>query len=227
MSNEDLAKRIQDGEAEAVLQLWENVRKFIHLQAYRYHVFSGGEIEDLEQAGFIAMLDASRKYDPGRESSFIHYLASRIRGEFKKTLTGNLARAKSLNDPIDEDGNTLADILPDPVNPYEKKERRIYLEQLRQQLNTELSTLPEEQRDIIKRLYFAGSTRKQAADALRLREQDIRRGEQKALAALRKRKELEQFIDDLTPFYYVDAETCVIRREEIRKRCNNGFNKES
>lgn len=238
MSNEDLVKRIQDGEAEAVIELWENVRRFIHLQAYRYHVFSGGlyEIEDLEQAGFIAMIQAANKYRPG-ESSFINYLSLRLKNEFALTYNGTRGRdpllvAKRLDDYINDDGDTLADITPDPGDQYEEAERKIYLEQLQQQLNKALSELPENQKKIILSRYYNGLTLNETAEELNASVNETRSKERKALDKLRKNKELERFIDLNTPFYmklsidYIisnhesSVEKLVLKREQLRKKYN-------
>lgn len=75
MDNEQLATRIQggDNEAENMLQLWQQNKRFIAMIARRYS--AGAEMEDLEQEGYIGLCEAVQHYDPGRGMSFISYAA--------------------------------------------------------------------------------------------------------------------------------------------------------
>ena len=55
MTNEQLAARIQAGEnvGKNMAVLYDQVKDFIHAMAYKYH--GQGELEDLEQEGFLAL----------------------------------------------------------------------------------------------------------------------------------------------------------------------------
>lgn len=79
MDNEQLVARIQSGENEAenMLQLWQQNRGFIAAMARKYT--SLGEMDDLEQEGYIALCEAVRHYDPDRGKSFIGYAAFYIK----------------------------------------------------------------------------------------------------------------------------------------------------
>ena len=55
MTNEQLVTRIKTGEnvGENMSQLYEQVRRFIHVVAWKYR--DSGMVEDLEQEGFLAL----------------------------------------------------------------------------------------------------------------------------------------------------------------------------
>ena len=254
MSNEELVKLIQDGDGDAVLQLWEQVEKFITMQAKKFLSCRVGvyELEDLQQSGFLAMLRAAKEYSPERDAVFLTYLDYWLKAEFPRscglttrriirskdgetitTMADPICRAESLDKPLSADdpgGDTLADLQPDPRDHIAETERRIYLEQLRQQLKKALATLPEEQRAVIQYRYLDGMTQTQTGEEIGITRSETNNLERKALITLRKRPSgLEQFIDDRTPFYAhvgvrqftVDRESivekCVFRRERIRK----------
>ena len=62
MSNEELARQIQQGERGLILSLWEQVRRYAQDRAYKwFRARNGGggqTVQDLEQAAFLALLDA-------------------------------------------------------------------------------------------------------------------------------------------------------------------------
>lgn len=252
MSNEELVKLIQDGDGDAVLQLWEQVKNFIKLMADRYEeTHPGFEFDDLVQVGFFAMLQAASVYQQGRGASFIHFLSFYLKKEFPKSFgitkrrnvrtkdgktktiySDPIRHAESLNEPLSADdpgGDTLADLQPDPRDHIAETERRIYLEQLRQQLIKALAKLPEEQRAVILHRFRDELTLAQTGAAMQITPAEAKKLERAALATLRRKPDgLEQFLDDRTPFYAhvgvrqftVDhksvVEKCVFKREYLR-----------
>lgn len=93
MSNEEAARRIQGGEQSAIPLLWEGVKKFIRLWAYKYYVQheslckrAGVEKEDLYQCGYFAMLNAVRAYDATTGYRFITYMAYYLQNEFNAAV---------------------------------------------------------------------------------------------------------------------------------------------
>ena len=60
MSNEELAAAIRAGERGRIMELWGQVRRFALQQARRWVYLGRGGVtlEDLEQAAFLALLDA-------------------------------------------------------------------------------------------------------------------------------------------------------------------------
>lgn len=237
MSNEELALLVRDGNADAVLQLWEQTKRFAFQQARRYLGIC--EMEDLEQAGFIAVIRAAKTYEPAREVKFLTHLGFYLKQEFPRANglknTDPLHNAISLDTPLsdEKDAATIGDLEPDPRDHLGEVERRIYHEQLRQQLNKAVAQLPEDQQQIIRLRYYAGLSLKQTGETMMEPLQKMKNEERKALQTLRKQRELEQFIEDRTPYYvHVGVnqfntthesivEKCVIIREKIRREFEN------
>jgi len=75
MSNEELAEKIQNGEKDLLPLLWEQVEKFIYKQAgiraRQLNGLGGVSVDDLCQAGFLALVDAVESYATEKGMSFI------------------------------------------------------------------------------------------------------------------------------------------------------------
>ena len=70
MTNEELARAIQGGDKDKLLELWAAVRRFAHDRAYRWTMAVGGRaglsVDDFEQVAFLALLEAWRAGMIGR-----------------------------------------------------------------------------------------------------------------------------------------------------------------
>lgn len=117
MSNEELATIIQAGERAQVLTLWEQVRRFAYRQSRRWYLALGSragmELEDFQQAAFLALLDALEGWDAGA-GSFLTWYGLRLKSAFaeatgqrtQKTKRDPLQAAISLDAPLtDTEGN--------------------------------------------------------------------------------------------------------------------------
>lgn len=89
MTNEQLVARIQAGEdvADNMQQLCEQVKSFIHLIAWKYR--DSGELEDLEQEGYLALYPAIDGYDPSSGCKFLTYAEYWIRQRMQRYLQMN------------------------------------------------------------------------------------------------------------------------------------------
>lgn len=89
MTNEQLVSRIQSGEnvAENMEQLYEQTKKFIHAIAWKYK--DCGELEDLEQEGYLALYPAIDGYDPAAGCKFLTYAEKWIQQRMKRYLQMN------------------------------------------------------------------------------------------------------------------------------------------
>lgn len=89
MTNEQLALCIQAGEnvAENMEQLYLQVKDFIHAVAWKYR--DSGEIEDLEQEGYLALYAAVDSYNPAAGVKFLTYAAYHIRQRMQRYLQNN------------------------------------------------------------------------------------------------------------------------------------------
>lgn len=74
----DLGRRIQKGDMEALRKLVEANLRFVVKIAKRYRS-SGVAIQDLINEGNLGLIEAARRYDPGRNVRFISYAVWWIR----------------------------------------------------------------------------------------------------------------------------------------------------
>lgn len=240
MTNEELVALIQAGDREKLLELWEQVEKFIALQASRRIVFTNGlggvTAEDLYQSGYIALVAAANSYDPEVGCSFIGWLALALRtafaeaGGYRTTKRDPLQGATSLDTPLKDSESTWVDLQEDPAatQALQDIEDGVWLGQLREALTVALAELPDIQAETLRRRYYAGQTLEQTAASTGVYPETARQREQKALRALRRRRELQQFVEERTPYYLrvgVDAfqrtgesavERIVFKRERLQ-----------
>lgn len=86
MTNEQLAARIRSGKnvGNNMAALYDQVKDFIHAMAYKYH--GQGELEDLEQEGFLALYDAIDHYEADQGVKFLTYASHWIRQRMQKYI---------------------------------------------------------------------------------------------------------------------------------------------
>ena len=86
MTNEQLAARIRAGEnvGNNMAILYDQVKDFIHAMAYKYH--GQGELEDLEQEGFLSLYDAIDHYAADQGVKFLTYASHWIRQRMQKYI---------------------------------------------------------------------------------------------------------------------------------------------
>lgn len=182
MNNEELAAMAQAGDREALLKLWTQVRRMVYQQAMRWAGVGGTTLEDLEQAGFIAVLRAVDTYDPTK-AKFSTHLFQRLRAELSAATGYNSKRSRfdplqiavSLDAPLsdDDDSDTFADLIPDPA-----AEAAIEGMDIRLGVAGVLAELPEEQRKAVYDKYWCDlqvDARTHAAAMKRLRHPDCSR----------------------------------------------------
>lgn len=89
MTNEQLVIRIKAGEDVAgnMEQLYNQVRRFIHAVAWKYR--DSGELEDLEQEGYLALYPAIDGYDPAQGVKFLTYAEYHIQQRMRRYLQMN------------------------------------------------------------------------------------------------------------------------------------------
>ena len=89
LTNEQLVIRIKAGKDVAgnMEQLYTQVRRFIHAVAWKYR--DSGELEDLEQEGYLALYPAIDGYDPAQGVKFLTYAEYHIRQRIRRYLQMN------------------------------------------------------------------------------------------------------------------------------------------
>lgn len=244
MTNEELAERLQNGE-DVQLDLYEQNKRLLFwcMKPYRQHA----EEQDMLQAGFIGLIEAARRYDPG-QGGFSNYAVHWIRAEMRKCLgcgvhipanrrellvryrryirdqeaAGLLPsdaeicqalavrpdeleeirradaaeRPTSMQAPFDADGNTLADVLPCPWDPFDRVEIEQDRELLAGVLWPIVDGLPGQQAAVVRQRYQHGRTFQQIAEVVGITGSQAHVLHGKALRQLRKR----QYRETLLPF---------------------------
>lgn len=111
-TNEELVKLIQDGQTEYIPQLWDQVYKFICLQARRRLIVQEEHIKQLEDdminESYFDFLQAVDGYKSDGGALFLTYLEYHIRNSFNRALDVRTQRGKnnplryavSFNDPV-------------------------------------------------------------------------------------------------------------------------------
>lgn len=144
-------------------------------QAHRWFLNNSRRVEfdDLYQSGFLAMMEAVRTFDPDGGSSFLSWMGNNhlktafmtaLGARTEKQRQDPLHTAASLDAPLQVDEDlTIGDMVQDPVDCMAKADRRIWLEQLHDELDRALDTLPAEQRTALRRRFYHGMTFAEAA----------------------------------------------------------------
>ena len=197
MTNEELARQIQQGERDLILQLWAQVRRYAHDRAYKWYRATGGRggvtLDDLEQEAFIALLEALEGWDE-KAGKFLTWYDLRLKAAFtaatmqrtKRDMKDPLESALSLDASLldgEDDPFILADVVADPraeddLNTVEERDRQAAIRRV-------LNSLQVEQRRVILLRYYHDMTREQTAQRLHLTKTRAAAIEAKALRLLR------------------------------------------
>ncbi len=197
MTNEELAQQIQQGERDLILPLWEQVRRYAHDRAYKWHRATGGRggvtLDDLEQEAFIALLEALEGWDE-KAGKFLTWYDLRLKSAFTAATAQRTQRdrldplesALSLDTPLldgEDDLFTLADVVADPRAEQDMEN----LEEIERQESVRrvVNSLQTEQRQVILLRYYHDMTREQTAQRLHLTRSRAATIEAKALRLLR------------------------------------------
>ena len=196
MTNEELARRIQQGERDLLLQLWEQVQRYAHDRAYKWFRATNGRggqtVQDLEQEAFLALLEALEGWSE-EAGPFLPWYSLRLKAAFtsataQKTQRDRLDPLESalLDMPLldgEDDLFTLADVVADPRAEQDMEN----LEEIERQESVRrvVNSLQTEQRQVILLRYYHDMTREQTAQRLHLTKARAATIEAKALRLLR------------------------------------------
>lgn len=179
MTNEELVIAIQTGDNTVIEQLWKQCYGFIRQQAIRWakawEIRSDFDVEDLTQAGYIALCGAVQGFKEGG-GSFIGYLAFYLKTEFTK-IVGRTER--QLKDPVngavsldapaynDPDSDvTVGETIPFDEAGFVEVEDDLFNQQLAVLLDQALEELPAKQSSAVKLHFLQDKTYNQIAEAL-------------------------------------------------------------
>lgn len=158
------------------MELWEACRRFVAKKAFgRSRAGSRVPLDDLIQAGFLAVMDAAERYDPGNENaSFFALLDFTLKTRWaeeagtRTTRRDALRGAYSLDVEIyqdDPDSPTLADAIPDEsaALAFMGVDYSDFLVYCRGIIECALETVSETQATAIRLYYLEGFTHEDAA----------------------------------------------------------------
>ena len=245
MTNEELVIKIQDGETDLILNLWEQVEKLIRGKAIeQYNKMKGtdgNEIDDFIQQGYFAFVYAIEHFERNCGYKFTTYIDAPLKTAFAE-LSGYRTQKRnplnnciSLDIPLDDSGDsdTLLSFIEEPGNRIEDLERKIWREQLKETILKAMEALPDGQRAIIEDRYYKLKTAAEISQERDISQDKIRQEENKALDLLyreRKKTGIEEFVDSQTNYYMKSSiqqynstgtsvtERIVIKREYLRTK---------
>lgn len=216
MTNEELVALIQAGERDRLPELWDQVERFVASRANRLLIaigpdkaaLAGVEFGDLYNSGYFALVTAADSYKPEAGALFITWFALRLKSAFAEVCGWRTSKrdplnsAKSMDARLKEDdegSGAFGAFIPDPraAQALQDVEEQLYQEQLHAALERALGTLEDDEGATIRARYYQGRTLEEIGPQARTLES-------RALVKLRRpqaRKELEQFIEQRTPYY--------------------------
>lgn len=250
MTNEELATQIKSGKTELLPELWNQVERLVSWKANKVmeavearQGYRSFDFDDLYNSGYIAMVNAISTYNP-ENGSFSNWLMFYIRREFQnvtgyrngKSKSDAMNEAISVDTPVPgtEGDLTIGDMLESDIDIEEDVVNNIERQELHNNLETALKSLPDIQEKAIRLRYYAGKTLEQTGAELGFTSSRAGQIIRKALRTLHSGeclKLLEKYIDLHTDFYLRTSvlsqqspvELLVIRRDEMR---NNWIHRE-
>lgn len=225
MTNEELATAIKAGNTALYADLWEQVKKIILTRARRFYVLCDGlcashgvTVEDLEQCGYLALVDAVNAWTPDSGYRFTTFLNLHMKRQFRAALDGGKRRTAkdllnccdSLDEPTEEDSEsgTVGDFVPsDPEDPdgwfsTEEPDSRIFQGQLKQELHRCLDSMNQDRAEVLRKRYLDGNTLREVAGDIGKSYQRVQSMERSGLLELRR----EPYRQRLRPFAeYLDT----------------------
>lgn len=146
------------------------------------------DMDDLLQAGHVGAIRAAASYDPSKGTWF-NWCSFYIRQEmqalcgFRTSKVDAAHSAASMDEPINEDGGTLAELLQaDTTTPEEDWDREAVASAVRESVGK----LRFDRRWVIELLYFDGKTYAEAAEELGVTRPTISAARHEAFSDLRR-----------------------------------------
>lgn len=200
MKHEDLVKRIQKGDQEALEELWDDVKRFARYVIRRYSPKPSVDTDDLMQCAFLGVLSAALAHD-GRYD-FASLMSWCIRRECRRALSLDRRREPdfvSYDAPISDDpeDGTFLDAIPD--DRLRDACISLELQELRKAVQEAVRALPERQSAIIRQHYFEGRTLEDIAQSEGVTRERIRQIEDKGFDALSRSKHLAPYVEYFAP----------------------------
>lgn len=177
MSNEELAIRVKNGDADATLLLWNAVERFIAAMAKKYSIANekAAEIEDLINSGFFAVCRAAKAFEPERGATFLTLLGYYLKTAFAQasgtygSKRDALMYCESLNGPAfyyDSDSGEQLEYIEDNTaeSPFIAIEQQDFLQYTRSVIAAAMETLEPKQKAVLTEKYINKKSWKYCAE---------------------------------------------------------------
>jgi len=195
MTNEELAL---SGDTSA---LWDSLHRFTYQHTYRFYIScaercnrAGVTFDDLIQHAYIVMCSAVQRYKADTYK-FITYYGKSLTHAYLRLISYNrrtaLNNSVSLDKPVDDDtADTLIDFVADPDGEAEIDNviERDYKRELTRDIKVVLDTLPEIERNILRKHFWEQWTYEDIADFYNMSWNEVHNAEERALRKLRSHK---------------------------------------
>lgn len=162
------------------------------------------DVEDLAQAGFLGLCEASATYDPEKGAAWSAWASCCIRNAMRKALGIHSGKMEplflSLDDAAyksddDSDGATLGDTIADESVP--PADENMLAIEMTQAVRDAVEALKDDrQRDFIRGKYFEGLSNSQLSDRLGVNKTSLGHVRGKALLALARDLRLQDYMDE-------------------------------
>lgn len=249
MTNEELVLLIQQGNPDHMGELWDQVKKFVYQKANKFYANGAKvircEVDDLTQAGFVALTEAVKSYNPER-GTFINFYTFYLKTAFLTTAFGRTPRQQK--DPLffaadidadlyEEGGVTLGEVIPgNAPDPEQCSIDSVYNAELRAVFDAVMDrALTPREKDVLQRHFVQGQTLKECAEVYGITVQATASTKDNALRKMRRNAKLSAFISERTPYFlgigaarfnrdgYSPVEKLVEIRQQLTNMYNNGF----
>lgn len=217
MENEKLALQVQQGNREALSQLWEAVRPLLFSMAWKFYQSRGKDrctacgvtLEDLQQEAFCALCDSVNAYNPDKGYKLTTYFSYNAENRFRACMgelrTGDwLNYADRLETPAripgdEQSQHELGETIPDEAAAaaFEAVDDEQEREAFSIALCAALDDLPGIQGDVLRHRFFYRHTRGQTAQALGTTLNEVRKAESNGLRWLRFNPRVQSLRDDM------------------------------
>lgn len=197
----------------------------------------GVEVDDLKQAGFLALIEAVKTFEAGR-AKFLTWYVYYLRRAFNEAQ-GLRGRRSDLLDrcPISLDGEksddseeTWIDTIPDNEDHIENVNDKIYREELRAAIEKALDEIPARQALIVRRTELEQRSLVETGEEAGVSAAWVHQLRNKGLTALRNNRGLRAFLADHINYYRFvgtnqfnttrmsSTELLALRRMELEKK---------
>jgi len=205
MSNEQLAIKAKGGDNDALMVLWESVRRVCFRIAGRYGNMlsrAGLDTDDVAQELFLAYHAALTAFDPEGGYRFTTYLTYHVKNALRTVLGIRRGSRElppvplSLDEPLGEteDSDVRGSLIPDPdaEQAFEDAESLVWCKQLHSALEQCVNTLEEKQAKAVRGTYFDNLTATEVGERLGVSTARAAQLKQAGLRKLRQGKNLKR-----------------------------------